>query len=150
MPVGRRAVTRCRSAASCAPSTQWTADQSHQLRDLRAADVARAAALQGDLGGGGADRFRNPDEVEVGGQIQRRAACYERLSLPTQVGNFIGSVRADLAEALRTLDDGMPYNSGVRLDPRRRHPTIVSPLDPQSEPPGLSAIKAELAADAAL
>lgn len=93
----------------------------------------------------GADRFRNPDEDLPADFDQRRATCYERLSLPTQVGDFIGSVRTDLAEALRTLDDGMPHNSGVCLDPRRRHPIIVSPLDAQPEPPGLSAIKAELA-----
>jgi hypothetical protein len=59
-------------------------------------------------------------------------------------GDFIDGVRTDLAEVLRTLDRGMPNNSGVRLDPRRRHPIIVSPLDPQPEPLGLTAIKAEL------
>ena len=32
---------------------------------------------------------------------------------------------------------GMPCNPGVRLDPRRRHPILVSPLEPQPEPPNL-------------
>ena len=92
----------------------------------------------------GADRFRNPDEDLPADFAERRAACYERLSLPTQAGDFIDSVRADLAEALRTLDRGMSRNPGVCLDPRRRHPIIVSPLEAQPEPPGLGAIKAEL------
>jgi TnpA family transposase len=91
-----------------------------------------------------ADRFRNPDEDLPADFDDRRAACYQRLGLPTQVDDFIDSVRADLTEALRTLDRGMPRNSGVRLDARRRHPIIVSPFDPQVEPPGLAAIKAEL------
>jgi TnpA family transposase len=38
----------------------------------------------------------------------------------------------------------MPRNPGVRLDPRRRHPIVVSPLEPQPEPSGLGALKAEL------
>jgi hypothetical protein len=38
----------------------------------------------------------------------------------------------------------MPRNPCVRLDPRRRHPIIVTPLDAQPEPLGLTAIKAEL------
>ncbi|MFL5333039.1 MAG: hypothetical protein ACJ8H8_07615, partial [Geminicoccaceae bacterium] len=31
-----------------------------------------------------------------------------------------------------------------RLNPRRRHPIIVSPLDPQPEPPNLDTLKVEL------
>jgi TnpA family transposase len=38
----------------------------------------------------------------------------------------------------------MPRNPRVRLEPRRRHPVVVSPLEPQPEPPGLGALKAEL------
>ena len=49
-----------------------------------------------------------------------------------------------LAEALARLDRGLPRNPGVRLDPRRRHPIMVSPLEPQPEPPTLGALKAEL------
>jgi len=92
----------------------------------------------------GADRFRNPDEDLPVDFPDRRAACYDRLGLPMQAGDFVGSLRAELAAALGALDNGMLGNPGVRLDPRRRHPIIVSPLDPQPDPSGLAAIKAEL------
>jgi TnpA family transposase len=49
-----------------------------------------------------------------------------------------------MGEALTRLDRGMPCNPGVRLDPRRQHPILVSPLEPQPEPPNLERLKAEL------
>jgi TnpA family transposase len=92
----------------------------------------------------GADRFRNPDEDLPADFAERRAACYERLNLPTQARDFVDGVRSELAAALREFDRALTRNAGVRLDPRRRHPIIVSPLDPQPEPLGLAAIKTEL------
>src|SRR3954469_20096152 len=92
----------------------------------------------------GADRFRNPDEDLPADFAERREACYARLGLPTRAEEFVGALRDELAEALRELDRAMPRNPGVRLDARRRHPIVVSPLEPQPEPPGLAALKAEL------
>ena len=92
----------------------------------------------------GAVRFRNPDEDLPADFAERRAACYERLGLPTEARTFTEALRAELAEALRQLDRGMPRNPGVRLDPRRWHPIMVGPLEPQPEPSGLGALKTEL------
>ncbi|HEX6012538.1 MAG TPA: DUF4158 domain-containing protein, partial [Geminicoccaceae bacterium] len=92
----------------------------------------------------GAVRFRNPDEDLPADFAERRAACYERLGLPTEARTFTDTLRAEMADALRQLDRGMPRNPRVRLDPRRRHPIVVSPLEPQPEPPGLGGLKAEL------
>ena len=92
----------------------------------------------------GAGRFRNPDADLPADFAERRAACYERLGLPTEARAFTDALRAEMTEALGQLDRGMPRNPGVRLDPRRRHPIIVTPLEPQPEPLGLGAIKGEL------
>ena len=92
----------------------------------------------------GANRFRNPDDDLPTDFAERRAACYEHLGLPTTARAFTDALRTDLSKALQKLDHGMPRNPGVRLDPRRRHPIVVSPLEAQPEPEGLGAIKAEL------
>jgi TnpA family transposase len=92
----------------------------------------------------GANRFRNPDEDLPADFAGRRAACYERLGLPTDARAFTDALRAEMAEALQQFDRGMPRNGGVRLDPRRRHPIVVTPLEPQPEPSGLGALKTEL------
>jgi TnpA family transposase len=92
----------------------------------------------------GANRFRNPDDDLPADFAARRAACYERLGLPTAAQVFTDALQAEMIEALRQLDRGMPRNPGVRLDPRRRHPIVVSPLEPQPEAPNLAALKGEL------
>jgi hypothetical protein len=70
----------------------------------------------------GAGRFRNPDADLPADFAERRAACYDRLGLPTDARSFTDALRAEMAEALQQLDRGMPRNLGARLDPRRRHP----------------------------
>lgn len=92
----------------------------------------------------GAKRFRNPDDDLPADFAARRTACYEHLGLPTDARAFIDGLKTEMTEALAQLDKGMPRNPGVRLDPRRRHPIVVSPLEPQPEPPNLEALKVEL------
>ncbi len=92
----------------------------------------------------GAGRFRNPDADLPADFAERRAECYERLGLPADARAFTDALRVEMTEALQQLDRGMPRNPGVRLDPRRRHPIVVSPLEPQPEPSGLGALKTEL------
>src|SRR5271157_6453404 len=92
----------------------------------------------------GANRFRNPDDDLPADFAERRAACYERLDLPTDARAFTEALKAEMTEALAQLNKGMPQNSGVRLDPRRRHPIIVTPLEAQPEPTNLEALKGEL------
>ena len=92
----------------------------------------------------GAGRFRNPDADLPADFAERRAECYERLGVPRESRIFTDALRAEMTEALGQLDRGMPRNGGVRLDPRRRRPIIVTPLEAQPEPPGLGTLKNEL------
>jgi TnpA family transposase len=92
----------------------------------------------------GANRFRNPDDDLPTDFADRRAACYEHLGLPTDARAFAAVLKTEMTEALAELDKGMPQNPDVRLDPRRRHPIIVSPLEAQPEPVNLEALKGEL------
>ena len=91
-----------------------------------------------------AGRFPNPDADLPADFAERRAEWYERFGLPADARAFTDALRTEMTEALQQLDRGMPRNPGVRLDPRRRHPIVVSPLEPQPEPSGLGALKTEL------
>jgi transposase-like protein len=79
----------------------------------------------------GANRFRNPDDDLPADFAMRRAACYENLGLPTDARVFTDALRTEMSDALAQLNKEMPRNPGVRLDPRRDHPIVVSPLEPQ-------------------
>src|SRR5271157_2925067 len=74
----------------------------------------------------GAGRYRNPDDDLPADFAKRRAACYERLGLPPQARAFTDALRAQMAEALQQLDGEISRNPRVRLDPRRRHPIVLS------------------------
>jgi TnpA family transposase len=90
----------------------------------------------------GADRYRNPDEDLPKDFAERRSGCYERLELPLDVEEFISTLQSEMTAALARLDQGMPRNALVRIDPhRKKKPLIVTPLEAQPEPTNITRLK---------
>jgi TnpA family transposase len=96
----------------------------------------------------GADRYRNPDEDLPADFEAQRIAYYQALKLPLDADRFIADLQAEMREALRILDAGMPANQLVRIGRKRKKDVwiTVTPFDPQPEPANLIALKAEIGA----
>jgi TnpA family transposase len=93
----------------------------------------------------GANRYRNPDEDLPANFEAQRIPYYQALKLPLEADRFIADLQAEMREALRILDAGMPRNIGVKISRKRNKDAwiTVTPFDPQPDPPNLTAIKAE-------
>ncbi|MGE5713733.1 MAG: Tn3 family transposase [Betaproteobacteria bacterium] len=92
----------------------------------------------------GAERYRNPDHDVPADFDQQRPAYYATLKLPDTAETFIETVRAEMQDALGTLDRGLASNPCVRVGAAKGGRITVTPLDPQPEPPNLAALKAEI------
>jgi TnpA family transposase len=93
----------------------------------------------------GAERFRNPDDDLPSDFEERRSTCYDRLGIPLAADAFIDKMRGEMTKALERLNERLPRNAHVRLDPRRKKkPIVVSKIEAQPEPPNLAALKTEL------
>jgi hypothetical protein len=90
----------------------------------------------------GADRYRNPDEDLPQDFAERRETYYAELQQPLSADEFIGAVRRELDEALRTLHDGLPRNPSVKVLARGKF--TVASLPAQPEPVHLGDLKNEL------
>ena len=97
----------------------------------------------------GANRYRNPDDDLPADFEAQRIPYYQALKLPLEADRFIADLQAEMREALRILDAGMPRNLGVKISRKRNKEAwiTVTPFDPQPEPPNLTAIKAETLVD---
>ena len=93
----------------------------------------------------GANRYRNPDDDLPADFDAQRIPYYQALKLPLEADRFIADLQAEMREALRILDAGMPRNPGVKISRKRNKEAwiTVTPFDPQPDPPNLTAIKAE-------
>jgi TnpA family transposase len=93
----------------------------------------------------GANRYRNPDDDLPADFEAQRIPYYQALKLPLEADRFIADLQAEMREALRILDAGMPRNLGVKISRKRNKEAwiTVTPFDPQPDPPNLTAIKAE-------
>jgi TnpA family transposase len=93
----------------------------------------------------GAERFRNPDDDLPSDFAERRSTCYARLGIPLAADAFIDKMRGEMTAALARLNERLPRNEHVRLDPRRKKkPIVLSKLEPLPEPTNLAALKTEL------
>jgi TnpA family transposase len=94
----------------------------------------------------GANRYRNPDDDVPADFETQRAPYYQALNLPLEPDRFIVDLQAEMRQALRTLDAGLPTNRLVRIGQKRAGRITVTPLDAQPEPPNLTTLKAEITA----
>ena len=92
----------------------------------------------------GADCHRNPDDDLPKDFEDRRADYYADLGLSQDGPAFVETLRAEMEEELRLLNAALPLSGQVRILWRGSHRISVSPLEPLPEPPGLSALKAEM------
>jgi len=93
----------------------------------------------------GANRYRNPEEDLPADFDEQRIPYYQALNLPLDPDRFITDLQAEMRSVLRTLDAGMPSNQQVRISHKQGKSWItLTPLDAQSEPPNLLALKSEI------
>lgn len=92
----------------------------------------------------GADRYRNPDKDLPADFETRRDLYYADLGLSQDAAAFTAELRAEMATALTGLDAALPElpNVGLRWSGRNR--IRLSRPEPQPDPPGLTALKAEV------
>ena len=93
----------------------------------------------------GADRYRNPDNDLPGDFAERRDAYYADLGLSQDAQSFVANVRNELAQELHLLNTTLPDNDKVRLRSVGEKRISISPFAPVPEPPGLAALKTEIA-----
>jgi TnpA family transposase len=96
----------------------------------------------------GANRYRNPDDDLPADFEARRAVYYQALNLPLEPERHIAELQAEMREALRILDTGLPVNRLVTIGRKRNFEgwITVTPFDPQPDPVNLAALKADVTA----
>jgi len=95
----------------------------------------------------GANRYRNPDEDLPADFEAQRIPYYQALNLPLDPDRFIADLQAEMRDALKTLDAGLPNNAHVRIGRKYGSSWItLTPFDAHPEPPNLTALKAEITA----
>ncbi len=89
----------------------------------------------------GADRYRNSDEDLPQDFEARRADYYRELGRSQDARTFVDGLRAQMSEALRTLNKGLPRNPKARLLWRGKNRIRVTPFEPLPAAPNFEAIR---------
>lgn len=93
----------------------------------------------------GADRHCNPDDDLPGDFAERRDAYYADLGLSQNAQSFVADVKTQLEQELHLLNATLPDNDKVRLRWGGENRISITPFAPAPEPPGLAALKSEIA-----
>lgn len=89
----------------------------------------------------GADQWRNPDEDLPTDFDNHRLEHYARLQQPLDPKTFINDLRAELEEALTTLNAAAPKLPWLTISDRKAGAIKLAPLQPLSEPKNLRRLK---------
>ena len=92
----------------------------------------------------GADRYRDPEQDLPADFDEKRDSYYDMLKAPKDAKVFIEQVQASQRQWLKTLNDGLPGNSKVKLRKQGKNIIHLSPYTALTEPPNTAALKREI------
>jgi len=92
----------------------------------------------------GSRRYRDPEEDLPQDFEAKRLDYYGDLGIPLDGKAFTGAIRAELTEALKQLDTGMPTNPKVKILTKKHGWISVSPFEALPAPENLGALKREV------
>ncbi len=92
----------------------------------------------------GANRYCNPDEDLPADFDQKRDEHYSALNKPKEAAEFTSKLQQEMMDALSMFNNGIPKNTKVKILAKKGGYISLSPLDEQSPPPNLEAIKKQV------
>lgn len=92
----------------------------------------------------GADRYRNPAEDVPADFSDKRQMYYEALNLPLSGKEFAKRLKEQMRQALQTLNDTLPDNDAVTIQPKAGGWIKVRPYEAQEEPVNLGYLKGHI------
>ena len=92
----------------------------------------------------GADRYRDPEHDLPADFDEKRDIYYDMLKAPKDAKAFIEQVQDTQRQWLKTLNDGLPGNSKVKLRQQGKNIIHLSPYTALAEAPNSAALKREI------
>jgi TnpA family transposase len=93
----------------------------------------------------GSRRYRDPEEDLPQDFEDRKAFYFEDLDIPMDAKAFTASLREELTNHLKTLDERISVNPKVKIVPiKDGHKISITPFEPQTEPENLVTLKREI------
>lgn len=93
----------------------------------------------------GSRRYRNPEEDLPQDFEDRKEYYFAELDIPMDAKTFTASLREELTNHLKTLDEGISSNPKVKIVSKKDgHKISITPFEPQAEPENLATLKREI------